>query len=75
MGPEPGGFHDNREVFDAVLRAFEEGRVEDGRRQARYLLDHIRRGNDQKSKHWLEPSLARRLDEMAPGRCTVPAAA
>lgn len=75
MNPEPGNFHDNCELFDAVVRAFEEGRDLDGRRQARLLLDHIRRGTDTKSKHWLEAPLARRLDEALSDGCRAPAAA
>lgn len=65
MNPEPGNFSDNCEVFNAAVRAFEDGRYEEGRRRACQLLDHIRVGGDVKSKHWLERLLERRLSEEA----------
>jgi hypothetical protein len=75
MNPELGSFSDNCTVFEAMVRALDERRYEDARRQGDTLLRHIRHGHDEKSKRWLEAEVARHLDAAVSAVRTLSAAA
>jgi hypothetical protein len=65
MDYELGSFSDNWEIFNAALRAFDDGKHDRGIALARMLLAGVR---DVKTQRWIQPRLERRLVSEARGR-------